>query len=496
MRSTLSILGVLLTAAATFAQPTFRITFDPEAQAGPYTGRVYIALNQNGAREPRLGMTEWFNPPPLYAADVRALPPGGSVVIDGQALHHPTPLADLAEGEWRAQAVARRSLDSPDPGQGPGDLYSEVRTFSLPAGDGPIELVLTETVEPAPFPASDDARLFELVSPLLSEFHGREFKLRAGVILPDGWEEEPDRHYPAVYIVPGFGGDHHAAPRMAQRRAPEAPSRQCVEVILDPSCFRGHSVFADSANNGPWGSALVEEFIPALEAAFRGPLDPNHRYVTGGSSGGWSSLWLQVTYPDSFAGCWSHVPDPVDFRDFQRIDLYAPGANMYTDPDGNRRPLARRGDKVLLYYDDFVARETVLGPGGQIHSFEACFSPRGEDGEPLALFNRATGAVDHDVALAWEPYDIRLVLERRWDTLGPKLAGKLHIYAGEVDTFYLEGAVALLKPALEGLGSDAEVEIIPGMAHETHTPGRDDMYRTILANWARVQPPRPVPAGD
>jgi hypothetical protein len=186
----------------------------------------------------------------------------------------------------------------------------------------------------------------------------------------------------------------------------------------------------------------------------------------------------------------------VDFRDFQRIDLYKPGSNMYRDEAGNRRPLARQGDKVLLYYDDFVARETVVGPGGQIHSFEACFSPRGPDGTPLLVFDRSTGAVNTEVARTWEKYDIRLVLERHWDTLGPKLAGKLHIFAGEVDTFYLEGAVKLLKPALEKLNSDAQVIIVPGMAHQGYSEGNDEMYRTILTNWSRAHPADAAPAGN
>jgi hypothetical protein len=169
----------------------------------------------------------------------------------------------------------------------------------------------------------------------------------------------------------------------------------------------------------------------------------------------------------------------VDFRDFQRIDLYAPGANMYRDAKGERRPLARQGENVILYYDDFVRQEAVMGPGGQIHSFEAVFSPRGADGEPRPLFDRATGAVDLTTAKAWEKYDIRLVLERNWATLGPKLKGKLHIYSGEMDNFYLDGAARLLKESLAKLGSDAEVVMVPGMGHGIHKPGVAAMFQTI-----------------
>jgi S-formylglutathione hydrolase FrmB len=252
---------------------------------------------------------------------------------------------------------------------------------------------------------------------------------------------------------------------------------ECIFVAPDPTCYYGHCVFADSANNGPWGAALMDELIPAVERQFRGA-GAAHRYVTGVSSGGWSSLWLQVTYPEEFAGVWSHCPDPVDFRDFQRIDLYAPHANMYHDENGERRPLCRRGDEVMIWYDDFVRMESAMGPGGQIGSFEAVFGRR-KNRAPEPLFDRATGNVDSAAARSWEPYDIRLVLERNWKTLGPKLKGKLHIYAGAEDNFYLEGAVERLKKSLKQLGSDAEVEIVPGMGHGLHHAGWEEMMRVI-----------------
>ena len=189
--------------------------------------------------------------------------------------------------------------------------------------------------------------------------------------------------------------------------------------------------------------------------------------MTGHSSGGWSSLWLQVTYPDFFGGVWSTSPDPVDFRDFQLVDLTAPGANVYADGDGKPRPLARVGGKPVLYFKPFSDMETVMGHGGQLASFEAVFSPRGPDGKPRRLWDRANGAVDPETARDWEKYDIRLTLERDWKTLGPKLGGKLHVYTGADDTFYLEGAVRLLRDSLKSLGSDADVEIVPGRDHGT-----------------------------
>ena len=156
-----------------------------------------------------------------------------------------------------------------------------------------------------------------------------------------------------------------------------------IYVMLDPNCRTGHHVFADSANNGPYGQALIEELIPHIETKFRALARPSARFLTGHSSGGWSSLWLQVTYPDFFGGIWSTAPDPVDFRDFQMIDLYAAGTNMFTDDKGQRRPIARSNGKPSLYYKPFSDMEDVMGRGGQLYSFEAVFSQRGPDGQPL-----------------------------------------------------------------------------------------------------------------
>jgi hypothetical protein len=172
-----------------------------------------------------------------------------------------------------------------------------------------------------------------------------------------------------------------------------------------------------------------------------------------------------VTYPDFFGGVWSTSPDPVDFRDFQRVDIYDPKQNLFVDEKGESRPLARRGKDVLVRYKPFSDMEVVMGRGGQLFSFEAVFSPRGKDGKPAPLWDRTTGVIDPAIAKSWSRYDIRLILEQNWKTLGPKLAGKVHVYMGAEDTFYLEGATCLLQESQKKLGSDAVIEIFPGRDH-------------------------------
>lgn len=462
-------------APKTDAPAVFRLRFDEALQPGPYTGRVYVAVSKRS--NPRGSLKDWFNPPYILASDVAGVLPKDVMEVNDRGMRFPSELSTLPPGEYTAQAIARRSLDHNAPGFGEGDLYSEPVKFTLPAA-APTDLVLSKEVARRPFHENDRLKLVEMVSPRLSSFHGREVRLRAGVALPKNWTEEGSETYPVVYFIHGFGGDHTSTQGIATMLSVAAPG--AIIVVPDPTCYWGHSVFADSETNGPRGAALMEELIPEVEKRFRGG-GPLVRYVTGISSGGWSSLWLQITYPDQFAGCWSHSPDPVDFRDFQLIDLYAPGANMYRDADGNRRPIARDNGAVRLWYDDFVRREDVLGPGGQIASFEAVFSPR-ENGLPRRLFDRESGAVDAVTAKAWEKYDIRLVLERNWDTLGPQLAGKIRIYAGGADNFYLETSTEKLKESLRALGSDAVVEILPGAPHTIHNVGLRDMAEVIKAS--------------
>jgi Putative esterase len=353
----------------------------------------------------------------------------------------------------------------------PGNLYSKPVTLDKfdPTAAGDIALTLDQVAEEPKFPESDTVKLVDIESKLLTRFHGKPTRMRAGVVLPPSYSKEPDHKFPVVYEITGFGGNHFAA--SGRRRVGELAGTEAIWVVLDGNCRLGHHVFADSANNGPRGTALVEELIPHIEKTYRGISKPSARLVTGHSSGGWSSLWLQVAYPDAFAGCWSTSPDPVDFRDFQRVDLYTPNANLFTDPTGKPRTLSRGGNRGSgIRFDGFSRMEEVMGRGGQLESFEAVFSPRGKDGRPMKLWDRKTGAIDPDVAEAWEPYDISLKLKREWATLGSKLAGKLHVYMGDEDTYYLDGAARLLKKRLTKLGSDAVVEMYPGKTHALVDP--------------------------
>jgi len=450
--------------SANAADWKFTVRYKKSLREKPYTGRVYVFFSRI-ATEPRNG-PNWFRPEIFIAKDVRDWQPGTPLTLSSDAkdlLAFPKPLATLDLDGYRAQGVARFNPFHRVVGRGVGNGYSQVVKVSAKSPT-PV-LVIDRLVPERKYVETKWVKLLRVKSKLLSRFYGRDVFLHASVRLPPSYADQPKRRYPAIFEIPGFGGTHVVRGGGLPTLERNKKGVEFLHVYLDPSCPRGHHAFADSAYNGPVGKALITELIPAFDRKFRSIADPKARFLTGHSSGGWSSLWLQVTYSDQFGGTWSTAPDPVDFRDFQRINLYKPGENMFVDAKGNRRPIARLGDRVALWYDDFSKMEHVLGYGGQLHSFEAVFSPRGKDGEPLKLWDRRTGKIDTQVAKTWEKYDIRFVLERNWKRLGPKLKGKLHVHMGTADTFYLEGATRLLRDSLKKLDSDAVVELHAKRTH-------------------------------
>ncbi len=457
---------IALISTATAAE--FEITLDPHVATQPIAGRLYVFLAQaQHPGEPRFG-PDWFSPQPFFRIDVKNFRPGTSQTIGESADSFPNKLSMLS-GSYAAQAVLARNVDFCEPGRGPGNLYSRPMAAQIDARTGKLSLVLDQVVAEPEFLEAQWLVKVANKSELLSKFHHRETVERAAVVLPASYFTNQERRFPVIYVVPWFGGSYMEGLHTFNQPPAAVPGdEEFIRVMLDGQCDWGHHAYADSATNGPRGEALVREMIPEIDRQFRTVAKPAGRFVAGHSSGGWSSLWLQVTYPDVFGGVWSTSPDPVDFHDFQRIDLYAdPPQNMFRDPQGSRRPIARHGETPALWYDTFSKMDDVLGRGGQLRSFEAVFSPLDSDGLPRRLWDRTTGQIDPEVAKSWQAYDIRLKLERNWKELEPKLRSKLHIRTGSLDTYYLEGAVVRLAESLKKLGSDAQITIVPGADHNT-----------------------------
>jgi hypothetical protein len=450
---------------------SFRISFPSSVRTEAATGRILLFLTQADG-EPREHI-DWMNFDPVFARDVTNLSPSTPVELtpsmfrEPDALAFPSPLGRLPRGTYKVQALLDLDNTARDSNEGPGNLYSSSLECELNGSrGGTYDLAMTNViVAPEPMATNEWIRLFEIRSEMLSGFHKRDIHLRAGVLLPKGYAESHKR-YPVVYQIPGFGGRHTGVHQFLHGKDGklwkdgEWPF-EALLVVLDPDVPLGHSVFANSDNNGPVGDALVREFIPALESAFRVIPEPRARVVTGHSSGGWSSLWLQVAYPDFFGGCWSSAPDPVDFRYFQTMNIYA-DRNGHWTPAGAPRGLARDRHRMMQVFPVFNHWEYVTGPGGQLESFNAVFSHRGPDGRPEQLMDKLSGEINPAVAESWKRYDIRLILEENWATLGPKLRGKIHVICGSWDTFYLENGVRALKDFLDTTDFGGYVELLPG----------------------------------
>lgn len=461
--------------AAGPAVPSFVTSFPAAARFQPATGRVLLFLGRPGGGEPRSG-GGFFKPFPVYAIDVTNVGPGEQVSFtpdkfrDPDALAFPGPLEQLPEGKYEAQVLWDLDNTERSYNDGPGNLYSKPVQCEISSATGGhpklVRLAADQVVSNTPPTDTKWVKLVEFKSPMLSAFHQRDIFLRAAVILPAAYFTNQTDHFPVAYVVPGFGGRHTSAWRWIDSEAGRKWTRgevplPMLRVILDPSVPLGHSVFANSANNGPVGDALVQELIPHIEKRFRAIGTPAARIVTGHSSGGWSSLWLQVAYPDFFGGCWSTSPDPVDFRAFQTMNIYE-DRNGHWTPQGYPRPVARSRSEVAQSFAAVDQWEYVIGYGSQLDSFDAVFSPRGEDGRPRRLIHKLYGTIDPAVAEAWKKYDIRLQLQENWSSLGPKLTGKIHVLVGAWDTFYLNPAVELLRDFLQTTDYGGYVEILPG----------------------------------
>ncbi len=451
----------------------FRITLDKDLVSGGASGRLFVFMST--AKGKREILQTGFVPggTGLAAMEVEHLAPGETMVMDPDIKSYPQPFSHLKPGRYQFMALLDRDHSLPYSGEDEDDLLGPVVVVESlnPACTKPVALLIDHHMRAGFDPKeNDNIKLAEFVSPSLSVFWGRPITMRAGVVLPKGFDSGGKRLYPAVYHIHGYGGDYRGAwwegapfiSLMAEGKRMEA-----VHIFLDGSLPSGHHEFADSVNNGPWGHALTTEFIPWLEKRYSLIARPDARFLTGHSSGGWSSLWLQITYPDFFGGTWSTAPDPVDFRSFTGIDV-TPGSkdNVYRKSDGSVRNLVRANGRDVASFEDFARQEEVQGDyGGQMASFEWVFSPKGPDGRPMQLFNRQTGELDPAVERAWQKYDIRMILDQNWRELAPKLKSRIHIICGAEDTFHLNEAVALLCDFFKSKQSDAVCELVPGRDH-------------------------------
>ncbi|HKK76723.1 MAG TPA: hypothetical protein VJ953_16725 [Saprospiraceae bacterium] len=478
----------------------------PEGETGPLDGRLLLMLSTDDSQEPRFQISDGPNTQLVFGLDVEDWSEG-SIEMGANAYGYPIEsMADVPAGDYQVQVLFHKyetferadghTVKMPmDRGEGqqwnraPGNLYSGPLKKSFnPAGNTTIDLSLDQEI-PAIEPPADTKYIkhIKIKSDLLSEFWGRDMYLGAHVLLPEGYAENPEVKYPLAimhgHFPSDFGGfreepvdedmpceysarfDVDCYNKIVQQEAhdfyktwtgPDFP-RVIAIKIQHANPFYDDSYAVNSENLGPYGDAITYELIPYIEEQFRGIGESWARFMYGGSTGGWEALAAQVLYPDDYGTCYAACPDPIDFRAFCLVDIYEDENAYYYDSQFKQVPRPGHRDylgNVDATLRDMSLRELALGTksrsGQQWDIWEAVYSPVGADGYPQRIWDKKTGQINKEVAEYWrENYDLAYILQRDWETLGPKLKNKIHIYCGDMDNYYLNNAVYLMEDFLE-----------------------------------------------
>jgi hypothetical protein len=509
----LALLGLALSAGTGFAaadELRFEVSFPSALRSGPLTGRVFVMMTQDAGTEPRFQAGARYMGCPFFGLDVEGLVPGAAAVIDGSTPGYPVrSLREIPPGEYYVQAFINiytefRRADGhtlwlhEDQWEGqhmfvsPGNLYSDVRRVHLDPSGGAIKLEASRAIPAVTLPPDTKwVKRLKIRSELLTKFWGRPMYLGAVILLPRGYDENPDTFYPVVYeqehfklgapydfrteppnpaepLLPGstFPGPEAGYKLYKEWIADDFP-RLIIVLWLHPTPYYDDSYAMNSANNGPYGDAIMNELVPYIESRFRVVRRPYARVLTGGSTGGWEALALQVRYPEFFGGARIFYPDPVDFRRWGLTNIYedenafsmapATAERLGSTPwQPVRRPFIRLPDGQMMVTQEEASRlETVLGSkcrsGEQTDAWFSTYGPVGGDGYPRPLWDKATGKIDRGVAeyMRANGYDLVHYLRTQWPRLGKHLVGKLHFYVGDMDHYYLNLAVYLAEEFLE-----------------------------------------------
>ncbi|PIY15937.1 MAG: esterase [Flavobacteriaceae bacterium CG_4_10_14_3_um_filter_31_253] len=478
------IILILLLETKLFAQDLnieFKILKNNHTQISDLeSGRLFIIFQKekptsifSGIPYPDLKMN------PVFGIDVSNWKADSSLIVEGKNLYGfpKKNIAELQKGDWYVYALFKNFDSSKSTGEAE-TIYgspvlinikssNEVQEFQLH-----LDKILENILQPV------DRKHFKyesITSSLLSNFWQMPMNYKFQVALPKSYYLNPEKKYPILVMVGGFG-ERYYNKIISEKVLMDSNTPEMIVILLDSKAPFGDSYQVNSANNGPYGDALVTEVIPYIESKYRCIGDATSRFLTGTSTGGWSSLALQIFYPDFFNGVWSTCADPVDFRQMELINIYE-DKNAFINRHGIERPAMRdiNGEPRYTLKTEVWA-ENILGAnnsyhrsGGQWGSWNAVFSPKDSlTGMPKMIFDPETGKIDSNVAEAWKKYDLRLYLHNNWKNVGSKLDGKLHIWMGTADSYYLNNAMLLFDRFMKSTSnpkSDAEINFICGEGH-------------------------------
>lgn len=486
----------------------FKLSFTKEMSDQAQDGRLLLMLANNNKSEPRFQIGEGLKAQLVFGIDVEGLKPGQEITIDEKAYGFPlVSVNDIPRGDYYVQALINRyetfKLKTghtvklpPDKGEGqqwhskPGNFYSKPVKISLdPKKPSVTKVVMDQVIPPIEEPKDTKyVKHIKIQSKLLTEFWGRPMYLGAHVLVPEGFDTHTEAKYPVMvyhgHFPADFGGFSTEPPPAnmdttdySERfhiygykkiEAQEAYNfykqwiskgfpRFLVVEIQHANPYYDDSYAVNSANIGPYGDAIMKELLPEIESKFRGIGQGWSRFTYGGSTGGWEALAVQMFYPDDFNGCFAACPDPIDFRAYCTVDIYKQKNAFYYESDFKKLAIPSLRNylgAITSTVEQSNHLELALGTktrsGGQWDIWEAVYSPQGPDGYPARIFDKQTGEINPKVAEYWrENYDLRHILQRDWAKLGPKLQGKIHIYCGDMDNFYLNNAVYLMEDFLK-----------------------------------------------
>ncbi len=456
--------------------PRFEIAFSAGAHAAPITGRVFVAISRTSdAQRTPIAQTGETGAP-LFGVNIDNVAAGVPVVIDATTFGHPVQsVRDIPAGEYWVQPFVNvytkfvradghtvwlhmDQWEGQNWKRSPGNIYGDpVKITFNPKSTAPIKLLADKVIPRIELPGeTETVKRIKFESAILTKWWGHPIYLGATVLLPKDYDKHPEARYPIVYNDGHFSLRAPGVGSTPYWNADSTP-RMIIATLQHPSPYYDDSYGVNSANNGPFGDAIMQELIPAIETRFRAIGAPWARLLTGGSTGGWIVLAKQVFYPDFYGGAWSLCPDGVDFRYHQIVNIYSDTNAYFLNREWTRveRPTQRKPDgNITAMMKDENWYELVVGDhsrsGGQWDIWEATYGPVGDKGYPAPIWDKRTGVIDHTVATYWKQhYDLRNILQGNWSTLGPKLANKLNVYVGDADSYFLNMGVHMLDDYLK-----------------------------------------------
>ena len=506
---TICYLSIFLLNGFELSAQMFNVKINNNLHTENFDGRLLLLFSNNNAAEPRFQISDALSTQIILGKNVDQWAIGSTQSIAQEAYGFPKErLSQIPAGDYYVQVLLHKYetfhlkngkvVKLPmDRGEGqhwnlaPGNIYSKpIKIHFDPKNTEVVQLTIDQIIPPIIEPTdSKYIKHIKIQSKLLTEFWGRPMYLGAHILLPEGFDTHPNVRYPlAIYhghfpsdisgfsttppnpnLIPDTSArfnitgynkiqEEEAYQFYKQWTGPNFPRVLAIE-IQHATPYYDDSYAVNSANMGPYGDAITYELIPEIEKQFRGIGQGWARFTYGGSTGGWEALAVQVFYPNEYNGAYAACPDPIDFNHYTTINIYKDENAYYAKSDF--KDLARPSHRNYLGHINSTIKETnqrelALGThsrsGDQYDVWEAVFSPMGEDGYPKRIFDKHSGTIDKSVAAYWkENYDLAHIIKRDWPKIGEQLKGKIHLYVGDMDNYYLNNAVYTAEDMLKQL---------------------------------------------